>query len=260
MKKKTKIVRASDDLKIREPEDMYALLNYNILKLLNKTHRDGILDMPVLYCETRILPDYLALYSQKCLYEKTSLTAVCFYEYDEEFTGENGLYEAICHNNTERLNYFKDRFQNVEFVISPDYSAFDDINKIVSLDRLLMARIVSLWFTLEMGKTVIPNISYIGEDWFPICFNGLTECKTVAFNSKGHIMYPSEKKLFIKAINYAVDNIRNLENIVVYSACADDSTCLECFKYALDKGINVVIPNNTLRESNMKRGMQNVRR
>lgn len=87
---------------VREQRDMKKLLNYNILNLLNRAERTGSLDMPVLYCDTDVFPDFLALYDEKSLYSHTSRTAVCFYQYDVEFDGKNGLFCAIYNNDKAR--------------------------------------------------------------------------------------------------------------------------------------------------------------
>jgi hypothetical protein len=242
----------SDGNYVRVPRDMCHLLNYNILKLLNRAQRTGPLDMPELHCDTRVFPDYLALYREQSQYHATPLTAVCFYSFDNEFDGPNGLYSAIYYDNKSRLEYFKKRFKNVRFFISPDYSVFGDIHVMENLYRIFKARIVALWFSLELHTVVIPNASYADPDSFSTYFSGLEKCSVIAMSAKSHIRYPSERKLFEKAIQYAVDQLP-LKAIVVYSVCGKDETCLKSFDYAIKRGIRVIIPDNTLRSRNMNR-------
>jgi hypothetical protein len=71
-------------------------------------------------------------------------------------------------------------------------------------------------------------------------------------NAKSHIRYKAERKLFEKAIRYAVDHLP-LKAIIVYSVCGKDETCLKSFDYARNHGIKIIIPENTLRNRNMKR-------
>ena len=244
-------IRGNEEAR-REPVDMRMLLNYNILNLLNRTGRDGPLDMPVLYCDTNVYPDYLALYNQPGYYTRGERTCVCFYQYDSEFDGKDGLFWAIYFNDNERLAYFKERFKGVRFFIGPDHSVFGDIHKIENYYRILRARIICLWFSIELGAIVIPNVSYTQENDFPIYFSGLTQCSVVAFSTKCHVRYPKERKLLIAAVKYAVDHLP-LKTIVVYSVCGMDETTLKLFQYASDRGIQIIIPNNSLRESNMRR-------
>ncbi|MDO4179453.1 MAG: DUF4417 domain-containing protein [Phascolarctobacterium sp.] len=208
--------------------------------------------MPELYCDTKIYPDYLALYSEKSLYQTTPLTAVCFYSFDIEFDGRNGLFWAIYFNDKKRLSYFKKRFENVKFFISPDYSVFGDIHKMENLYRIFRARIVALWFSLELHAVVIPNASYAGRETFPLYFSGLEKCSVIAMSAKSHIRYAVERRLFEDAIRYAVDNLP-LKAIIVYSVCGKDEKCLKSFEYAIRHGVKIIIPENTLRTRNMNR-------
>ena len=74
----------------------------------------------------------------------------------------------------------------------------------------------------------------------------------MAFGIKGNMNNPREVKLLEKAVKYTVDHIQ-LKTIIVYSVCGDDNSVLEAFSYATEKNIQVVIPQNTLREQNQKR-------
>lgn len=252
MKNFTKKQKFKDGVVIRRKVDLAPLLHLNILRLLKKTKRVGTFGMPLLHCDTDVYPDYLALYREKSLYQHTQMTGVCFYAYDKEFDGENGLFNAIYYGNKKRLEYFKERFSNIKFIVTPDYSVFADLHPIENLYRIFKARIVALWFIFELKVVTIPNISYTEQADFPIYFSGLETCRVVAFNAKGHIKYPRERKLFEAAIKYAVDNLK-LKTILVYSVCGQDETCLKLLQYAIERGIQVRIINNSLRERNLLR-------
>lgn len=248
MKKLTKKV-IKNGLLEREEKDLRSLLNLSYLNLTNKTYVIGEYDFPTLYCSTNVLPDYLALYNQPADYHRTKNTCVCFYAYDNTFDGLLGLYNAIYYGNKELLSYYRERFKDVKFFISPDYSQFGDLQKIENIHRLWKARIVTLWFIVEFHAVAIPNITYVSRDSFPLYFSGLEECQVVAFSTKGHMQNSIERNLLVDAIKYAVDHLP-LKSIVVYSVCSDDKSVLELFQYAILKGINVVIPDNSLRERN----------
>ena len=245
-------IRFKDGSINRCQKDMRRLLNLNYLSLTNKTLSVGEYDFPVLYCGTDIVPDYLALYNQPGSYHRTALTGVCFYAYDNTFDGMQGLFNAIYYHNNELLAYYKERFRDVRFIFSPDYSQFGDLQKIENLIRLWKARIVTLWFIVELHAITIPSITYVAEESFPLFFSGLESCEVVAFSTKGHIRYAAERNLLKAAVKYAVDNLP-LKTIVVYSVCGKDSTSLKLFQYAIDRGINVIIPQNSLRERNQGR-------
>ena len=239
----------------RVDRDMFKLLNHNIQRLLNQAERSGEYGFPVLYCNTEIYPDYLALYCQPGYYHLTKNACVCFYSYDFSFDDIHGLYNAIYYGDKKLLGYYKERFKDVKFFISPDYSVFGDIQKIENLHRIWKARIVSLWLIIELHAVVIPNIMYYSEESLPITCCGLENCSVVAFSAKGHVRYAKERKLTKQTVKYGVDHFP-LKAIVVYSACGDDSNCLKLFQYAIDKGIKVIIPDNSLRARNMERRNQ----
>lgn len=63
---------------------------------------------------------------------------------------------------------------------------------------------------------------------------------------------PHDKDLLLKAIKYTVDHM-SLETIIVYSVGTDDTKIYEIFDYAISKGVNILVPDNTLRLRNVER-------
>lgn len=252
MKQITTKVKLENGAVTRKCVNMLSLLNLNVMNLLNKTKLVGYLGIPQIKCDTMVYPDYFATYREKSLYTKSKMAGVCFYSYDVEFDGVNGLFNAIYYNNKKRLEYFKERFKNIKFIVTPDYSVFGDMPVIENLYRIYRSRIVALWFVFELHAVVIPNISYADSEDFSVYFSGLETCSVVAFNAKGHIRRKQERNLLKAAVKYAVDNLP-LKTIMVYSACGKDATCFKLFNYAMEKGIIVRIVNNSLRERNMLR-------
>ena len=59
MKQVTRKVRLDDGTIKRCKKDMKRLLNLNYLDFTNQTFVTGEFDLPVLYCSTDIVPDYL---------------------------------------------------------------------------------------------------------------------------------------------------------------------------------------------------------
>lgn len=252
MNKISRKIMASDGTVSRCKVDLRSKLNYNYLNLTDKTVLTGDYDIPVVYCNTSAFPDYLALYSQTGYYHRTANTGVCFYQYDRVFDGINGIYNAIYYNNKKLLKEYKERFAGVKFFIMPDYSVFGDIDKAENIHRLKKSRIVSLWLSCELGAVVIPNLMYTSTKDMPIFCSGIEKCSVLALSLKSHVRRASEKSLTKAAIKYAVDNMP-LKTIVVYSGCGKDETALSILQYATDNGVKIIIPNNSLRECNMRR-------
>ena len=235
------------------------LLNFSYVDLTNRTYNCGKYDMPYVKCPNIVSPDYLVLYSERNNYLKTDRTFLCFYQFDIKFDTIRGLFEAIYHNDTRLLTAFKKRFEGVKYAISPDYSQFGDINRIENIYRLFKSRIVSLWLWFECNIIVIPNITYASKDYFDVMLDGMQDTETVAFSVKGAIADSEEKQLLLEAIQYTVDNLKYLKKIVIYSVSTDDEKVLKLFTYASARGIELVIPNNILKERNLvnKEGRNN---
>lgn len=232
--------------------DIRKKLNLNYLHWTNKTYSSGDDDLPALYCNTTIYPDFLALSGEPGLYTKTPKTGICFYEYDDEMDGINGLYEAIYHNDKKLLKEFKKRFKGIPFFITPDYSECGDIHLIENKYRLFKARVVGLWLLHEIDAVVIPHITYplIGDIAYSL--TGLEKCSVVAFSTKGYATNPQELQNLIDAVKYTTDHLP-LHAIVVYDVCGDDSIVDLVFAYPKSKGIEIVVPGNTLKERNALR-------
>ena len=93
---------------------------------------------------------------------------------------------------------------------------------------------------------------YVSAEDMPIFCSGIEKCSVLALSLKSHVRRASERNLTKAAVKYAVDNM-HLRVIVVYSGCGKDETALAILKYAIDNGVKIIIPNNSLRERNMGR-------
>ena len=81
--------------------------------------------------------------------------------------------------------------------------------------------------------------------------DGMEDTEVAAFSVKGSIKEQNERELLQKAILYTVDNLKQLKKLVVYSVSIDDEKVMKLFEYASNKGIEIVIPNNILKERNV---------
>lgn len=144
------------------------------------------------------------------------------------FDGQNGLFWAIYFNNEKLLNKYKERFNGVKFIITPDYSILGDINRIENIHRIFRARIVALWFIFELGVIAIPNISFSDDETAKIALLGLEESSVVAISTKGHMQEPAEKQRLKENIKLVVDTL-NLKAIIVYDVCGTDDETKDVF-------------------------------
>ena len=230
--------------------DLRDRLNMSYTILTNKTFSRGPDDLPELICNTTVFPEYLALYSELGLYHRHTLTGVCFYEYDSDMDSIHGLYEAIYHNDRYLLATYKKRFEGVPFFITPDYSQCGDAHAIENKHRLLRSRIVGLWLIHEIGAVVIPHITFARLPDINYALTGLERCSVVAFSTKGYVKDQAERECLLAAIKAATDNLP-LKAIVVYDVCAGNESVDQMFDYPKSRGIEIIVPMNTLKERNM---------
>lgn len=233
---------------VRQKIDINSKLNYEIAYWLNQAEFNEN-HLPIHYCDPDIYPDFIALNTEKSKFYYTPKTALAFYSYDRTFDHLNGLYNAIYYNDKKLLEKYKKRYANINFVIAPDYSIFDDIWRYENESRLFKIRVIMLWFKIELGAIVIPNAIYVSPEKLPLYLSGFENCTTIAFSTKGHMRYNSDITRIKETVKYVVDNFP-LKTIIVYSVCGKDDKVLKVFDYATNNNVKVLIVNNTMRQRN----------
>lgn len=230
--------------------DLRKKLNLSYLEYTNKTRAAGTHDLPALACGTRVLPDFIALNSQPSTFRTTPLTAVGFWLYDDEFDGIHGLYNAIYYKDERLLSKYRDRYKGVKIFFTPDYSQFGDVDNVEEHYRLKKARVVGLWFALDLGAVVIPFVTVPTPASVAFALDGLEDCHVVAFSTKGYVSNALERDILKQIVRLTVDTL-NLRVIVVYDVCKDNVAVDDIFAYAREHGVEVIVPMNTLKARNI---------
>ncbi len=207
--------------------------------------------LPNHHCDPSVYPDFIALNTEKAKFHLTPATALGFYSYDKTFDKIDGLFNAIYYNDKRLLKKYKNLYANIRFVIGPDYSLFDDIWINENENRLWKIRVVMLWFVMEIGAIVVPNAIYLSQDKLPKYLSGFETCTVMCFSTKGQIRYAKNRARVKETVKYVVDHFK-LKVILVYSVCGKDETSLKLFEYAISRGIDVRIVDNTLRRQNQR--------
>ncbi len=239
---------------MRKKKNLKKLLNLGFLDYTNLTPKYGELDMPYIRCKKIPHIDYLATYSQPSTYFHSEGTCVTFFEYDVFFDGLYGLWNAIYYGVKELQEFYLERFQGVKFFVAPDYSKCGDISEAENYHRQFRSRIAAIWLAMNLNAVVIPLVSCANEIGMKYMLDGMEDCTVVAFNAKGPMGDPVQMAIFIQSIKYTVDHLPNLEVIIVYSASPDKEKVLEIFRYAVEAGIDVQIPDNMLQTRNRLNG------
>ena len=233
-----------------EDVDLRKKLNLNYLRYTNLTHAAGKHDLPALVCNTEVYPDYIALSGYPAQYHKTALTAIGYWEYDERFDGYEGLFNAIYYDQEDLLERYRSRYAGVRFFFTPDYSQFGDVSDLEENYRLLKARVVGIWLAMELGAVVIPFITVPTPQSVGFALDGLENCSVVAFSTKGYVNDPVEREIIKELVRLTVDTL-DLRAIVVYDVCSTNDAVDDIFSYAKEKGIEIVVPANALKERNV---------
>ncbi len=235
---------------MKRKKNLKKLLNLGILDYTNLTPKIGELDMPYVRCGCVPKIDYLATYSQPCTYFHAQQTALSFFEYDEHFDGLYGLWNAIYYGVRELQEFYLERFAGIKYFISPDYSKCGDVPEAENQHRQFKSRVVAIWLAVNLRAIVIPLVSCANENGMKYMLDGMQDCSIVAFNAKGAMGNPEQMMIFIRAIRYTVDHLPDLHSIIVYSSSPDKEKVRNIFQYAIEKGIEIQIPDNMLQSRN----------
>ena len=98
---------------------------------------------------------------------------------------------------------------------------------------------------------MIPNITFPTEESADFALDGYEESSVAAISTKGHMDDPAENLRLRANIRLTVDKMPNLKTLIVYDVCGTNDATLDTFSYAIEKGIEIIIPDNTLKERNM---------
>ena len=239
---------------MKRKKNLKKLLNLNYVDYTNLTPKCGDLDMPFVKCSKIPQIDYLATYSQPSTYFKTKNTAVSFFEYDLMFDGLYGLWNAIYYGVKELQQEYIDRFKGVKVFVAPDYSKLGDSCEVENQHRQFRSRIVGIWLALNLHAIVVPLVSVANISGMKTMLDGMQMCTVVAFNAKGAMGDVGQLPIFKGSIKYAVENLPELQEIIVYSASPDKEKVKGIFEYAIEKGIRIQIPDNMLQSRNRLKG------
>lgn len=235
---------------MKKKKNLKKLLNLGILDYTNLTPKYGEMDMPYVRCQVIPTIDYLASYSQPSTYFHTQNTFVSFFEYDVFFDGFYGLWNAIYYGIKDLQDFYIERFHGVRHFVAPDYSKCGDVSEVENYHRQFRSRIVSIWLTMNLNAIVVPLVSCANRIGMKYMLDGMESCNVVAFNAKGSMGNSRQLVVFMDAIRYTVDRMENLQEIIVYSASPNIEKVREIFRYAIDAGIDVKVPDNMLQTRN----------
>ena len=124
------------------------------------------------------------------------------------------------------------------------------MSEIENQHRQFRSRIVSIWLAIELDAVVIPLVSSANRIGMSCSLDGMNDCTVVAFNLKGPMGDKNQLDIEKDLIRYAVEHLPNLKVIYAYSSSPNRKKVLDIFEYAIESGIEIRIPENTLQIRN----------
>ncbi len=234
--------------------DLRKRLNMNYTLVSNQTIKKTLYSLSSLYNIDDFVPDCIALYKkEKYLYGSTDYMTIGFFEYDDVINNINGLCNAVYYNDKALLKQYSKELENCHYFIMPDLSLSDDMEDWDVIHRHGIMRLTCAWLIISLHAHVIPLMTYNNEDSFKLMVTGFEDCEVVCFSTKGSILKPIKRQLLIKAIKYAVDNLPKLKRIIIYDVCKGNNHIETIFHYAIERGIAITVPDNTLKNCNSRK-------
>ena len=244
IKKVPKEIKLNIDMDSIPEDDIYGYY------IMNRMESSNIFGLPMIGDFHDEYPDYIALFNHPAEYNTTDNTCVGFYIGDLYFDDIDGLYQAIIYKDIALLRYYKYRLQNIKYFIAPDYSSFGNFKECTLIHQLEKQTIVMGWLVLELNAIVYPNLTYGLKSSFEMCFKIIYKGSNVAISLKG-CSIGDNAVLLKEAVKYYVDN-NGPKAIIAYSVASDETT-YDLLQYAINKGVNIYVIDNTLRLRNLRR-------
>lgn len=103
---------------------------------------------------------------------------------------------------------------------------------------------------MENDSIVIPNIAAGSTRDFEFIFDGYERVKVAGISTKSKLPKRQDRELLQATIDEAVIRMPSLETFIVYDISADNKEANILFEGAREKGIRVVIPDNSMKIRN----------
>ena len=155
----------------------------NRLRLINWDSIDGNKDIPVIRAENAVLPSDLLPFNM-AMSSRNYGGGVHFFIDDYQF-------ERIW----RRPEAYLGRFRKFSCVFSPDFSLYADMPYPMKLWNVFRSRLLGSWWQSQ-GISVIPSVSWAGEESFEYCFDGLEKGGYVAISSTGAFLNRRQQELW----------------------------------------------------------------
>ena len=188
---------------------------------------DGYYDIPFIPQNFNLDINMLLPYDKtyKHIYEPGEV--VHFYLDDQKFDGSKGIWNGLSNNENYKRGFDLSRLDGATAVISPDFSLYLDMPRVMQIWNVYRSRAVGYYLT-TLGYNVIPNVRWTDEESYDFAFDGLFEGQVVAVGTLGCSKTKVDKVLLVNGFVEMIKRIKP-KKVLIYGPICDE------LKYILEK-------------------------
>ena len=175
--------------------------------LLKNAQFTGYYDMPVINVSVNDVPKHIVAYSQLMNKDIDPDTFCHFYEFDYKFDGRYGVWNSLIQGAYFKRGFNLDKLNKLSGIISPDYSLYMDMPRIMQIWNIYRSRTVCYRLN-QLGILCIPNVRWTDAESYKYAFDGIAKGCAVAVGTLGCSKNEYDKYLFINGFKEMILIIR----------------------------------------------------
>jgi len=182
--------------------------NFDVLNtraLYKSSNQWGIPDLP----RAEFIPQHLVAYNDRWTTSNPPPEA-CVHFFLDDYR-----FETLWTKPTRPIT----RLQRVGFSLTPDFSMWSQMPKIMQLWQVYRARWCGAWMA-HHGIGVIPTVGWSTSDSFDFCFEGIPKWSVVAVSAVGVLRDKEAAGMFACGLNELVDQLEPTK-VLVYGKLPD---------------------------------------
>lgn len=182
--------------------------NFDVLNtraLYKSSNQWGIPDLP----RTEVIPAHLLAYNDRWSTANPPQDA-CVHFFLDDYR-----FETLWTKPTRPLT----RLQRVGTALTPDFSMWSQMPRIMQLWQVYRARWCGAWM-VHHGVKVIPTVGWSTPESFEFCFEGIPKWSVVAVSAVGVLRDKEAASMFARGLSESVDQLEPTK-ILVYGKLPD---------------------------------------
>lgn len=208
---------------------------------------DGYYDIPFIPQDDDVDISKLISYDKTYNHTYEVGEVVHFYLDDQKFDGPKGIWNGITSNENYKRGFSLDRLKGFSAVITPDFSIFLDMPRVMQIWNVYRSRAVG-YYLYKLGYKVIPNVRWSDEESYDYAFSGLYEGQVVAVGTLGCSKTKLDKILLINGFIEMIKRIKPKMVLIYGPICKELKFIIEKYNVKIirfDADIQTFFRGNT---------------